>query len=107
MDTWKMTHFNEFFFQEFSLPIGSFCGNDWEQPGGEKVVKRIFFKYVTMIEVLSFSLFIHSFVQNTFIIINIMYFDCMDCGNAFSFQLPSCYSKYMRFVLGANNHLKS
>ncbi len=52
------------------------------------------------------SLFIHSLVQKHFIIINVMYFDCMDYGNAFSFQLPS-YFKYMRFVLGANNHLKS
>jgi hypothetical protein len=41
-----MTHFNELFFCEFALPNGPFQGNDWEQqPGGEKVVKRIIFKY--------------------------------------------------------------
>jgi hypothetical protein len=44
MDTWKMTHFNELFFCEFALPNGPFQGNDWEL-GGEKVVKRIIFKY--------------------------------------------------------------
>ncbi len=68
MDTWKMTHFNELFFPEFALPSGPFKNNDWDQqqPNGKKLMKRIFINYVTMIEVFAFSLFLHSFVQNTF-----------------------------------------
>ncbi len=46
MDTWKMTHFNELFFHEYILPNGPFQGYDWEQQlGGEKVARRILFKY--------------------------------------------------------------
>jgi hypothetical protein len=45
IDTWKMTHFNELFFCEFSLPNGPFQSNNWNQPSGEKEVRRILFRY--------------------------------------------------------------
>jgi len=35
-----------------------------------------------------------------------MYFDYMDHGNAFSFQLSFCFSRYIKFVLELNSHLK-
>jgi hypothetical protein len=41
MDTWKMTHFNEFSFCEFVLPSGPFQGNEWEQQSsGEKAIRK-------------------------------------------------------------------
>jgi hypothetical protein len=36
-----------------------------------------------------------------------MYFDYMDHGNAFSFQLSFCFSRYIKLVLESNSHLKS
>jgi hypothetical protein len=36
-----------------------------------------------------------------------MYFDYMDHGNAFSFQLSICFSRYIKLVLKSNSHLKS
>jgi hypothetical protein len=36
-----------------------------------------------------------------------MYFDYMDHGNVFSFQLSFCFSRSIKFVLESDNHLKS
>jgi hypothetical protein len=36
-----------------------------------------------------------------------MYFDHMDHGNAFSFQLSFCFSRYIKLVLESNSYFKS
>ncbi len=70
-------------------------------------MRRIFINYVAMIEVIAFSLFLHFFVQNAFTFIFTLcilitwimemhfHFNCL------------FFLRYIKFVLGLDNHLKS